>query len=327
MRTATDPGPLNPGVDADGFARYRFAILAGLREQAPAVFVPELHLWAVTRYDTVRAVLADPQRFPSGGAFGASVRLAPAAAALYDLNSPIFRHSLINTDREAHARLKAPLIAAFSAHRIRTLSRQITEDVDELLDGLDAAHDGTGVGGGEVDLRALVSAPLPLGVLCRLFGIPRSDGPAISHESQGVSVLAAPGIPEPVQVDAAGRLRALDTRLRALVTDPDIRATALDDGLIRDILDARDRGGGTATCGPRSVPAPSTSTGSPRSSSAWTPRRSACSAPPASPSSSTGSTSPPEPSCGCPTARPTAIPPGSRTPTGSTSPATRPSAT
>jgi cytochrome P450 len=34
-----------------------------------------------------------------------------------------------------------------------------------------------------------------------------------------VSIIAAPGLPEPVQVDAATRLAALDARLRRLVTD------------------------------------------------------------------------------------------------------------
>ena len=237
MRTATDPGPLDPSVDVDGFVRHRYAVLAALRDQAPAVFVPAVGLWAVTRYDTVRAVLGDPDRFPSGGSFGASTRLAPAAARHYDFTRPIFRHSLINTDRGEHARLKAPLVAAFSAHRIRTLSKAVAEDTAELLDAVAAALHG----GKPVDLRALFTGPLPLGTLCRLFGIPRADGPAISHESQAVSLIAAPGLPEAVQVDAATRLAALDTRLRRLVADRDARA-ALDDGLIRDVLAARDRG-------------------------------------------------------------------------------------
>ena len=61
-------------------AAERFAVLAALRRGSPVTFVPAIGMWAVTGHAEITEVLADPQRFPSGGGYGLPPNL-PAEAA------------------------------------------------------------------------------------------------------------------------------------------------------------------------------------------------------------------------------------------------------
>ena len=51
------------------FTADRFRLMAELRAQAPAVFVPGIGMWAVTGYEAVKEVLSDEARFPASGGY------------------------------------------------------------------------------------------------------------------------------------------------------------------------------------------------------------------------------------------------------------------
>ena len=118
--------------------------------------------WLITRYDDVKALLADqrlgrshpdPTHAPrvSGSAiFGCPTGDDPAAE---------------DTDRVRMRRLLAPV---FSARRMALLRPRIETIVDELLDAVFARTP-------PVDLHEAVSFPLPALVISELLGVPYAD--------------------------------------------------------------------------------------------------------------------------------------------------------
>jgi cytochrome P450 len=153
-------------VALEGEAYYQdpAGFLARLRESQPvaAVRMPAYgQAWVVTRYEDVRAVLADPRmardirRWPGGG------RGRPSEA------TGINDH-MLHFDPPDHTRLRRLVQKPFSARR-PTLRPRAEAIAAGLLD--DLAADGDGV----VDLLARYARPLPIAVICELLGIPVTD--------------------------------------------------------------------------------------------------------------------------------------------------------
>lgn len=113
--------------------------------------------WLVTRYDDVRAALADPRlsldksHATEGGYRGMS--LPPALDA-----------NLLNMDPPDHTRIRRLVSRAFTPRRTEQLRAPIRATADRLLDALGPA--------GTADLVAAYAAPLPIVVICDLLGIP-----------------------------------------------------------------------------------------------------------------------------------------------------------
>ncbi|KOV25666.1 cytochrome P450 [Streptomyces virginiae] len=113
--------------------------------------------WLVTRYDDVRAALADPRLSldkslaTEGGYRGMS--LPPALDA-----------NLLNMDPPDHTRIRRLVSRAFNSRRTEQLRAPIRSTADRLLDALGPA--------GTADLVTAYAAPLPIIVICDLLGIP-----------------------------------------------------------------------------------------------------------------------------------------------------------
>ncbi|THA81741.1 cytochrome P450 [Streptomyces sp. A0592] len=113
--------------------------------------------WLVTRYDDVRAALADPRlsldksHAAEGGYRGLS--LPPALDA-----------NLLNMDPPDHTRIRRLVSRAFTPRRTEQLRAPIRATADRLLDALGPA--------GTADLVAAYAAPLPIVVICDLLGVP-----------------------------------------------------------------------------------------------------------------------------------------------------------
>ncbi|NMH97077.1 cytochrome P450 [Pseudonocardia acidicola] len=141
------------------------AELRRLREERP---ISRVRLWdgstpwLVTRYEDVRAVLAD-RRFSSD-----------SSRPGYPANSPgvqVTRRqtpSFIAMDDPEHARYRKMLIGDFTVRRTEALRPAIERMVDELLDAMAA-------GPRPADLVEAFALPLPSMVICRLLGVPYSD--------------------------------------------------------------------------------------------------------------------------------------------------------
>jgi cytochrome P450 len=112
--------------------------------------------WLVTRHADVRRVLVDP-RFSRAAAAGGGARGTELGA--------LTTESLIGLDPPEHTRLRRLVGHAFTRRRIADLRPRIAAIVADLLDRMTALPH-------PVDLAERFSRPLPLRVICEMFGVP-----------------------------------------------------------------------------------------------------------------------------------------------------------
>lgn len=190
--------------------------LARLRDEGPVrrgVLPDGSLVWLVTRYDDVRAALADPR-------LSLSKRYAKGWKG-YGL-PPVLDANLLNMDPPEHTRIRRLIVPAFSPQRVERLRPRIERIADELLAAI--APDG------EADLVASFAAPLPIMVICELLGIPVEDRTNLRTWNHAM-LTGAPDAPD-----------ALDNIVRLMVTLIRRKRAAPGDDLLSALVSARDQG-------------------------------------------------------------------------------------
>jgi cytochrome P450 len=117
--------------------------------------------WVLTRYDDVRAMLADP-RVSSATDEGFPHPSAGSAARRQ------YAKSFINMDDPDHAAQRKLLTSDFMVKKMEALRPRIQEIVDGLIDDMLAGPKPT-------DLVQAFALPLPSLVICELLGVPYGD--------------------------------------------------------------------------------------------------------------------------------------------------------
>ncbi|MFD8812799.1 cytochrome P450 [Streptomyces sp. NPDC059627] len=129
-------------------------------------------IWYLTRYADVEAALSDLRlsndRDRMTRAYSALGGDLKAFSRLTDRLGRV----MSNTDPPDHARLRKLANRAFTARRVEALRDGIQRIVDRLIDEAVAA-------GPTMDLIEAVASPLPMSVVCELFGIPPEDLPQV----------------------------------------------------------------------------------------------------------------------------------------------------
>jgi cytochrome P450 len=138
------------------------------RESAPVeVLTPAGDpAWLITRFEQARQLFADSRLGRSHPAPEQASRVTDAAI----ISGP---SGEFETEKASHDRMRALLVPALSAGRMRRLSGHVQELVDARIDELIATHDAAP--DRPVDLHALLSFPLPVLVICELLGVPFED--------------------------------------------------------------------------------------------------------------------------------------------------------
>ncbi|UNO38795.1 cytochrome P450 [Streptomyces sp. MST-110588] len=215
---------LNPDLDAAPDAKARFLLTPcgqdphaearALRAQGPVVPVElpgGVRAWLVTHQEAGRAVLADDRFVKDIRAWHAWQRGdIPADWPMAPLVTVANMTTATGTD---HRRLRAPLAKAFTVRRVERLRPRIEHFTRDLLDDLEATV-AAQPDGGPVDLRARFAHPLPIRVICELFGVPESGRPRL-RDLCGALFGGAPAGPAEV---LAGH-RELRSVLAALLAD------------------------------------------------------------------------------------------------------------
>lgn len=158
-RVSSDLDPFAPEFRANPFEPY-----ARLREQpAPIVWLNKHSIWAVARYDAVRAVLGDWKNFSNAGGGG---------LANYFVEKPWRRPSLIlEVDPPAHQRTRRVLMQVLSAQRLQGLRASFEAGADALIDKA-IAH-------GTLDAIPDLVQRFPLTVFPDALGLRREDRSAL----------------------------------------------------------------------------------------------------------------------------------------------------
>jgi nocardicin N-oxygenase len=175
----------------------------------------------VSRYDDVRAVLADPR-------CSRAATVLPEAPKLTAV--PFDAGGLFTMDPPEHTRLRAMVSRAFTPRRVAGMRPRIAELAGELADAMEAA-------GTPAELNESFAFPFPVAVICELLGIPYADRERFRTWSDAILSLTA-HTPEQMRQHKG----ALLAYLQDLVTEK--RREPGDDLLSALVVVRDDQGGG-----------------------------------------------------------------------------------
>lgn len=142
------------------FHRDPYPVYRRLRDEDPCYHVPELGCYALSRYADVLDALRRPTVFSS------AARLGPGQGGDGQADEKAVR-SLLFLDPPEHQVLRRAVARGFTPQAVLRLEPAIREIAARLADRL------AGQGGG--DFVAAFAAPLAVGVILHLLGVPEAD--------------------------------------------------------------------------------------------------------------------------------------------------------
>ena len=151
------------------FRANPFPVYARLRAEAPVyrtVLPDKQPAWLITRYDDVVMTLKDEQRFsknPLAGKTPAQIKQMPWTPPMFASLS----RTILDTDFEAHARLRGLIHLAFTPRRVEQMRARAQTLANELLDAAERR--------GQMDLIHDYALPIPLTIISEMLGIPPKD--------------------------------------------------------------------------------------------------------------------------------------------------------
>src|ERR1700709_2528385 len=128
------------------------AAFARIREAGPAVWLSRQRMWAMGRFDEVRAALRDDELFVSGKGVAANPITNVAA-----------RKTTLFSDGETHVARRKALMRSLGAQAMAPISGRLDAEAEAIVGRL--------VGRGEFDASRDFSSGLPLEVVADLVGV------------------------------------------------------------------------------------------------------------------------------------------------------------
>ncbi len=196
-----DIDPIRPGF----FLRPDYYdVLARLRAEAP-VFEHSPGIKLITRYDDIRTISRDPERFCSGRGVLVNDPLREGGSV---------NGSILHMDPPEHGEWRRILNREFTTKSVLRLEDEIRGRVTRLLDVVPR--------GEPVDLVDALSAPLPVMVIAELLGVPETAWDDFRRWSDA-TILASDGreqLPPDAINDVMELVAYLGAHLEAKAADP-----------------------------------------------------------------------------------------------------------
>jgi cytochrome P450 len=177
--------------DAAFFTREDYyEVLAWLRAEDPVHRVAP-GFWVVTRYEDIRDLSRDPQRFCSG-------RGALVNDPIRSTGTAMSGRSILHMDPPEHAAFRGLVNRRFTPRALSGLSESIHKSISRLLDAVEPRQ--------EIDFVAELSAPFPIMVIAELLGIDETDREDFRRWSD--AAIESPDLPPDETMAALGELSA-----------------------------------------------------------------------------------------------------------------------
>lgn len=154
---------------------------AALAKSGPATLVElpgQVVAWSVTSLDALRKLLSDPRVSKDPRQHWTAYTNGEIPAD-WPLHIWVSVQNMFTAYGGDHRRLRSLVSKAFTPRRTEALRPKVEQITAGLLDDL-AARSGT------VDLREGFAYPLPIEVICQLFGIPEAVRPGLKTAVDGV---------------------------------------------------------------------------------------------------------------------------------------------
>ncbi|MEU6305452.1 cytochrome P450 family protein [Streptomyces chartreusis] len=221
----TDRFALDPfGADIPGES----ARLRALGPIVPVDLPGGIPVWAPTGYDTLKELILDPRVSKDPRQHW---RLWPEMAEHPSWGWILGWVGVVNmlsTYGTDHARLRKLVAPSFTQRRTEVMRPRVEAITGELLDALDK-------GDAEVDLKAGFAHPLPMRMICELFGVPDE-----LQEATGTLIAAIMDTSDPSPEHAASVQEQIGTVLPALIAH---RSEHPGDDLTTELIRVRDEDG------------------------------------------------------------------------------------
>ena len=166
-------GPVTPASERfdpfdPAYVLNPYPILAELRGNEPVFFSPKIGSWVVTRFETVKSVLRDTQRYSAMIASDPLTPLCPHARAIIANSGFNVPPLLVNNDPPSHTHYRAFFGAPLQRERIHGLKPFIEATVSAYIDQFETGPKPS-------DLVAGLTWEVPALVLFKLLGVPEDD--------------------------------------------------------------------------------------------------------------------------------------------------------
>jgi cytochrome P450 len=177
-----------------------------MRTNDPCFWDEHVNAWIVTDYATVSAAVTDKGL--------SSVRYPDIDAVPTPLEpiADLLSRWMLYMDPPDHTRMRTLVGRAFTPRAVANLRPTIVSLVDELID--DVIDDG------EMDFIAKFAYPLPLRIICGMFGIPEKDAEQMRSWSTQMNLAIGNAVPSEEDASrAADGLREMEGYLREFLNN------------------------------------------------------------------------------------------------------------
>jgi cytochrome P450 len=164
---AANERPNQPSVHLRRDAFSPPSELSEIRESRGVDIVPTpfgATTYLITRYNDVKAMLTDHQRFSTTPPW----MVSGARSLSADGQQDPYAGNLMLLDPPEHTRLRRMLTGQFNARRMALLEQRITEVVHDRLEAMTDS-------GGPADFMQIFALPISSLMICELLGVPYSD--------------------------------------------------------------------------------------------------------------------------------------------------------
>ena len=209
-----------------------YSYLAGLREAAPLYRDERLGAWLVLRYDDVRAAFRDPRLSADRVSPYFERRRADGTAQREWATFEVLTRWIVFTDPPRHTRLRKLVDYAFRPRAVERMRGWIASLVDELVGELGTER--------EFDFIERFASPLPVRVICDLFGVPHESRSELTRWSEDILTLVFGAMHSADRHERAERsLREFSGFLRDVIAERRVRPG---EDLVSDLVEAEERG-------------------------------------------------------------------------------------